>query len=164
MAGTDVTQQTFRLEDYFVGHTRAWGIFQDRFGKLRQQFIVDVTGTWDAETGELRLVEDFVYTTGATEQRIWTVTKRGDTRYEGETDGIVGTAEIQALPGMVHLTYKLRVPMGGRQVAVAFDDRMYRQDETVMINRAIVRKAGILLGTATICFQKDSGATERPAA
>lgn len=158
MAAPDVTQQVFRLEDYFTGHVRAWGIFEDRFGKLRQQFVVDVDGTWDQEKAQLTLVEDFVYTTGATEQRTWTVTKRDDTRYEGETDGIVGTADIRARTGMVHLTYKLRVPMGGRQVAVAFDDRMYRQDADVMINRAIVRKAGILLGTATICFHRRGAA------
>lgn len=154
MTDTDVTQQIFRLEDYFVGHTRAWGIFEDRFGKRRQQFVVDVTGTWNADKSELTLVEDFVYAGGATDQRTWTVTKRGDTTYEGTTGGIIGTARIQALPGAVHLRYKLRMPMGGRQVALAFDDRMYRQDETVMINRARVTKAGILLGTATICFQK----------
>ena len=154
MTETDVTHRIFRLEDYFVGHTRAWGIFQDRFGKLRQQFIVDVNGTWDADKSELTLVEDFVYSDGATEQRVWTVTKQGETTYEGTTDGIIGTARIEALPGAVHLRYKLRMPMGGRTVALAFDDWMYRQDETVMINRASVTKGGILLGTATICFQK----------
>jgi hypothetical protein len=154
MTGSDVTQQTFRLEDYFVGHTRAWGIFQDRFGKLRQQFVVDVTGTWDADPGELTLVEDFVYTGGATEQRIWRVTKTGETTYEGRTDGIIGVAQIHALRGAVHLRYKLEMAMGGRKVALTFDDWMYRQDERVMINRASVTKFGFLLGTATICFQK----------
>jgi hypothetical protein len=154
MANGDVTQQTFRLEDYFVGHTRAWGIFQDRFGKLRQQFIVEVNGSWDADKDELTLVEDFVYSNGTTEQRTWTVTKTGDTTYEGRTSGIIGVAQIHALRGAVHLRYRLRMPMGGRPVALTFDDWMYRQDASVMINRASVTKFGFLLGTATICFQK----------
>ena len=45
------------LEDYFAGQTRAWGMFEDRFGSVRRQFSVDITGTWDGETLILRLYE-----------------------------------------------------------------------------------------------------------
>mgnify|MGYP000232194722 FL=1 len=164
MAGGGHQRPVFRLEDYFAGRTRAWGIFQDRFGTLRQQFEVTVDGTWEPEKRQLTLVEDFVYSTGATERRIWYVTKTGDTHYEGRTKGIVGRAHIRALPDAVHLRYRLQVPIGGRSWTLAFDDRMYRQDDRVMINRAIVRKWGFLLGTATICFQKESAETGGAAA
>ena len=33
------------LEKYFEGQTRAWGLFQDRFGNIRREFVVDITGT-----------------------------------------------------------------------------------------------------------------------
>ena len=49
------------LEDYFLGQTKAWGIFEDRFGRLRRSFVVDITGTWDEEKQLLTLKEDFVY-------------------------------------------------------------------------------------------------------
>ena len=38
-----------RIEEYFSGYTRAWGIFEDRFGNLRRQFVVDIDGSWDGE-------------------------------------------------------------------------------------------------------------------
>ena len=38
-------QPELRLEEYFVGETRAWGIFEDRFGNLKRSFTVDITGT-----------------------------------------------------------------------------------------------------------------------
>jgi hypothetical protein len=44
---TPVREPRFRIEEYFPGRTRAWGIFQDRFGRLRRQFTVDIDGTWD---------------------------------------------------------------------------------------------------------------------
>ena len=39
----------FVLEEYFEGKTNAWGIFEDRFGNIRRQFSVDITGTWDGK-------------------------------------------------------------------------------------------------------------------
>jgi hypothetical protein len=32
------------LEDYFLGQTRAWGIFQNRSGYVEKQFTVDILG------------------------------------------------------------------------------------------------------------------------
>ena len=62
-----------RIEDYFVGQTRAWGIFEDRFGNLRRQFDVDIQGSWDGEA--LVLDERFRYRDGETDRRIWTIKK-----------------------------------------------------------------------------------------
>ena len=50
------------LEEYFLGKTRAWGIFEDRFGKVKRQFVVDIEGTWDGHT--LILDENFSYSDG----------------------------------------------------------------------------------------------------
>ena len=44
------SSQRLDLFDYFEGHTLAWGLFEDRFGKLRRQFRVDITGTVDGDT------------------------------------------------------------------------------------------------------------------
>jgi len=81
----DGTTPRFILEDYFSGNVRAWGVFQDRFGRLRRQFAVDIEGTWDGET--LTLVEDFFYADGETDRRIWTIRKIDENTYEGTADG-----------------------------------------------------------------------------
>jgi hypothetical protein len=84
------TQPEFILEDYFQGNTRAWGLFEDRFGNIQRQFVVDINGTWDGST--LVLNEDFIYNDGAGENRVWSVTKTGDKTYQGTTEHVVGAA------------------------------------------------------------------------
>ena len=61
----------FVLEEYFSGKTRAWGIVRDRFGNIRRQFTVDMTGTWDGET--LTLDEKFSYDDGEVDTRVWKI-------------------------------------------------------------------------------------------
>lgn len=148
----------FRIEEYFAGNTRAWGIFQDRFGKLRRQFVVDIDGSWDGET--LTLVENFVYDDGETEQRVWTIHKTGDHSYEGRADGVIGMAEGKSYGNVLNWHYRFALPVGDSTWNVTFDDWMFLQGDGVMINRAEVTKFGIELGEVTIAFRKDSDGTE----
>ena len=34
-------------EYYFAGQSRAWGMFEDRFGNLQREFTVELQGDWD---------------------------------------------------------------------------------------------------------------------
>ena len=149
----------FLLEDYFAGQAKAWGIFQDRFGKLRRQFEVEIVGTWDGET--LTLVEDFVYDDGEVEQRIWTIRKTGAHSYEGQADGVIGTAQGEGYGNALNWRYNFNLKVGDSVWAVAFDDWMFLQGDGVMINRAEVSKFGIELGQVTLVFTKNA---EAPAA
>ncbi|MEM1232902.1 MAG: DUF3833 family protein, partial [Pseudomonadota bacterium] len=80
----------FNLQEFFEGRTVAYGQFQDVLGTVRRRFEVEIVGTWDGST--LRLVEDFVYEDGATEQRIWTLNKTGEQTWEGTAPGVDGVA------------------------------------------------------------------------
>ena len=64
MTSDDFTNKTptFVLEEYFHGKTRAWGLFEDRFGTVRRQFVVNINGDWDGTT--LTLDEDFLFDDG----------------------------------------------------------------------------------------------------
>ena len=42
-------QPRFVIEDYFTDKTKAWGIFEDRFGNLKREFVVDIKGSWDGK-------------------------------------------------------------------------------------------------------------------
>lgn len=147
------TEPRFRLEEYFDGKSRAWGIFEDRFGSLRRQFTVDIDGSWDGEV--LTLVEDFVYDDGELEQRIWTIRPVGENGYEGSADGVVGTAIGSAYGNALNWQYHFDLAIGERTLNVHFDDWMFLQpDGETMINRARVSKWGIEVGTASIFFQR----------
>ncbi|MDF1791835.1 MAG: DUF3833 domain-containing protein [Thalassobaculaceae bacterium] len=140
------------LEEYFEGKTKAWGIFEDRFGNLRREFVVDLTGTWDGTT--LTLDERFDYADGEQDQRTWRIEKVGTDRYVGRADDVIGTAEGRVAGKAFTWTYVMDLNIQGRAVRVRFDDWMFLQPDGVMMNRARVTKFGIELGTVTLFFQK----------
>lgn len=141
-----------RLEAYFAGRTRAWGVFQDRFGKLRRQFEVEVEGDWDGR--RLTLTEDFLYDDGETERRVWHIEPQGRSGYRGTADDVIGEARGRAVANQLHWRYRFSLPVGAKRLLVDFDDRMFLQPDGKLINRARVSKFGILLGEATIVFSK----------
>ncbi|MEM8916558.1 MAG: DUF3833 family protein, partial [Pseudomonadota bacterium] len=122
------------LEDYFVGQSRAWGIFEDRFGNLRSQFSVDIVGYM--EDGELVLEEDFLFDTGDTDRRVWRIKRTGENTYEGRANDVHGVAEGKAFGNALTWNYVVDLDMGTRTVAVRFTDWMFLQDDGVLINRA----------------------------
>lgn len=82
------------MRGYFDGRVQAWGQFQDYRGKVIRRFTVDMTGTWQGQTGVLD--EHFVYDDGQTERRIWTLTDQGNGRFMGRASDVVGDAEGRA--------------------------------------------------------------------
>ena len=140
------------IEDYLAGNTRAWGLFEDRFGNLRREFVVDIEGTWDGET--LTLVEDFVYSDGETQQRIWTIKKLDENRYSGTAADVIGEAEGISYGNALNWRYTLALPIGESVWNVHFDDWMFLQPDNVLVNRARVTKFGFELGEVTIFFRK----------
>ena len=141
-----------RIEDYFVGQTRAWGIFEDRFGNLRRQFVVDIQGSWDGES--LVLDERFRYSDGESDRRVWTIKKIDEHRYEGRADDVIGTAIGEAYGNALNWRYDMDLKIGERTLRVHFNDWMFLQSSGVMVNRARVSKFGIAIGEVTLFFQK----------
>jgi len=157
------SEPAFRPEQYFLGETRAWGFFQDRFGNVRREFVVDIEGRM--EDGILILEEDFRYADGGTDRRVWRIEPLGDGRYRGRADDIVGVAEGRAVGRAMRWGYEFELPVGGSTWQVYFDDWMIRQDEEVMINRTTVSKFGISLGQVFIFFRRldaDPAARDAP--
>jgi hypothetical protein len=150
------TQPVLEPEKYFLGETRGWGMFHDRFGNLRRQFVVDMTG--EMEGGVLVLKEDFVYDDGAREQRIWRLKPLGDGRYEGVAGDVVGTASGQAAGNALNWRYDLDLKVGDGTWRVAFDDWMFLQPGGVVLNRASVTRWGFEIGTLTVSFAKKPAA------
>lgn len=147
------TEPRFVLEQYFAGKTRAWGIFEDRFGTLRRQFTVDITGRFDGR--ELVLDERFQYRDGEQDRRVWTIAKTGEHTYEGRADDVVGVATGKAHGNALNWRYDMDLKVGDGSWRVHFNDWMFLQPSGVLINRARVSKFGIEIGTVTLAFMKD---------
>jgi hypothetical protein len=148
----DNTEPRFVLEDYFEGETKAWGMFEDRFGVIQRQFVVDILGTWDGKTLTLR--EDFVYNNGETETRTWVLEKTGENSYEGTTHHVIGTARGKINGNAFNWTYDFNLAVGDSIWKVKFDDWMILQPDNVLLNKATVTRWGIKLGTVYISFSK----------
>ncbi len=143
----------FVIEDYFLGRTFAWGLFVDRFGRVRREFSVDITGEFD--DGRLVLKEDFDFDDGERSQRHWLITPLGDGRYRGSADDVVGTANGEVKGNCLRWSYDLNLRIGPRLWRVHLDDVMLLQNDQILLNRASMTKYGVRLGEIMICFQKE---------
>jgi hypothetical protein len=141
------------LEQYFDGRLRAHGFFQDRFGKVRRQFTVDIEGRREGRT--LVLTEDFVYDDGEKERRIWRLEPgAAPGEWQGHAEGVIGIARGRTSGNAFNWQYDFALPVGGRRMNVHFDDWLWLQGDGVLINRATVSKLGVTLGEVTIAFVK----------
>ncbi|MEM1106605.1 MAG: DUF3833 domain-containing protein [Pseudomonadota bacterium] len=140
------------LEEYFEGQTVAHGIFEDRFGKVRRTFKVDITGT--VEDGVLTLDERFIYDDGERDQRIWVIDILGGGAYRGTAGDVPGNATGQVVGNAFNWKYKVDLKVGDSTWNVGFDDWMYLLEDDILMNRAYVTRFGIEIGQVTISFQK----------
>ena len=143
------------LERYFNGPLTAHGLFTDRAGKVKRRFVVQLVGRWQGGVGTLE--EDFTYSDGKTERRVWTITALGDGRYRGTAADVVGEAVGEARGNALRWSYTLRLPVDGTSYDVQFDDWMYLMDGRVMLNKARMSKFGFHLGEVTLSFTKLGG-------
>lgn len=146
------TTPEFRPEEYFVGQTKAWGFFQDRFGTVRRQFTVDIVGTMEGDT--LVMDEKFVYADGERSTRVWHIKKMPDGSYQGTADDVVGTAIGRTQGQAMSWGYQFDLKVGSSTWRVWFDDLMLLQPDGVMLNRSTVGKFGFTLGEVYLFFQK----------
>ncbi|NDY91969.1 DUF3833 domain-containing protein [Ideonella livida] len=140
------------LREYFNGPLVAHGVFTDRSGRVVRRFRVDMVGRWQGDQGVLE--EDFLYSDGERQRRVWRLVRGPDGRYTGTADDVVGTAQGQAAGNALNWRYTLALPVDGRVWEVQFDDWMYLMDRQVMLNKAVMSKFGLRLGEVTLAFHK----------
>ncbi|MEL6960715.1 MAG: DUF3833 family protein [Pseudomonadota bacterium] len=156
-----LSDRQLNLEEFFDGEFVAYGQFQDMLGTVRRQFVVTIDGDWDGE--RLRLVEDFVYEDGSTEQRIWTLRKTGpltaDQTWEGTAPGVLGVATGQEQGDRFNWVYEIDLPVPTADgptetLRVSFNDWMWQQSEDRLLNIAYVQRFGFDIGQVVISFEK----------
>ncbi|BCN94357.1 hypothetical protein THMIRHAM_21420 [Thiomicrorhabdus immobilis] len=150
----DYQNETPQLElfEYFKGKTFAQGQFQDRSGKVLRRFTVDINGTVDGQ--QLTLDERFVYHDGEKQQRVWQITQTAEGHYTGKADDVVGEAIGESAGNALNWRYTLDLPYKDGSIHVQFNDWMFLQSDSSMINRASVTKWGFNVGEVTLFFSK----------
>lgn len=140
------------MQQYFNGTIDAWGMFQDRSGKVIKRFTVVMQCSWKDGVGILD--EDFTYSDGTKQKRIWTLKKGDNGQYIGTADDVVGVAIGLTSGNALNWKYVLALPVDGKIYNVNFDDWMFLMDDKVILNRAVMSKFGFRLGEVTLSFSK----------
>ena len=140
------------LRDYFNGTLDAYGLFTDRSGKVVKRFTVVMKGSWKGDDGVLD--EDFTYSDGSMQKRVWRLKRLGNGHYTGRADDVLGEAKGQQSGNAFNWTYTLSLPVDGTVYEVQFDDWMYLMTDKIMLNKAAMSKFGFNLGEVTLSFTK----------
>ena len=145
-------QPKLDLREYFAGNVDAWGMFQDRSGKVIKRFHVLIEGRIQGEA--LILDEHFTYSDGTTQQRIWTLTELTPGQWRGTAADVVGEAIGEVAGNALRWRYVMSLPVDDSIYEVHFDDWMYLMDDKTLANRSFMSKFGVELGQVTLFFRK----------
>lgn len=146
------SRPVFDLRQYFNGTVMAHGLVSDRNGKVLRSFVVTLRCNWVGDAGTLD--EEFAYSDGEHQRRIWRVQKLADGSYTGAADDVVGQALGTTSGSAFNWHYTLRVPVSGSVYELQFDDWMHRVDERTVLNKAVMSKFGVRVGDVTLSFTK----------
>lgn len=141
-----------RLDQYLNGDLEAFGMFQDRSGKVIKRFQVVMKAKWSGNQGVLE--EDFTYSDGSKSRRVWTLSKSAEGKYVGTAGDVVGEAHGEEQGNAFRWAYTLNLPVGEKTYHVQFDDWMFLMNDKVMLNKSKMSKFGVYLGEVTLTFIK----------
>ena len=152
MALSESANEALLFETFMQGRNRAWGIFEDRFGTTRREFVIDIDGRLAG--GDLHLEERFAYDDGERETRLWGIRAIGADLYEGWCDDLHGRALGRRSANIIRWRYRFNLKVGTRKLLVDFDERMVLRSPAIALDRAQLSKWGVRLGSVTLCYQK----------
>jgi hypothetical protein len=143
------------LRQYFNGTLVGHGLFMDRSGQVQRRFVVTIKASWNGDTGTLD--EDFAWSDGEREKRIWTLrpVPGQPGRWRGTAADVKGEAAGVVSGNSLNWTYTFMLrTKEGRRYDIDFDDWMFLIDDKVMLNRAVMTFWGFRVGEVLISFNR----------
>lgn len=153
----DYQENTPKLDirNYLNGKVKAWGMLEDRSGKITRRFTVEMEGKWNGNEGVLE--EYFTFNDGEKSQRIWTIKFSDDHNFTASAADVVGNAKGSQYGNAMQMKYVLDLEVDKKKKTrynVTLDDWMYLLDDEVLVNKSSIKKFGITFGKLTIFFKK----------
>ena len=149
------TTPTLDMHEFFSGQIDGWGMFQGRNGEVKKRFYVDIDATHEGDN-IIVLNEKFSWADGSKSQRIWRLTKQTDGSWRGTAGDVIGEARGEVTGNTLHWQYLLELPVDDKTYKVNFDDWMYLVDKDVMLNRSVMKKFGVELGSVTLSMHRNN--------
>ncbi|MGB1319732.1 MAG: DUF3833 domain-containing protein [Vibrio gallaecicus] len=146
------TTPELKLEQFFDGELKAYGMVLDRSGNLLRRFEVKLLATWEGENGEIK--EWFTFDDGERSIRNWNLTRTGDNTYTGTAGDVVGVAKGTTEGSALYWQYSLEIEVDGSQYEVTLDDWMFLIDEKRLFNKTDMSKFGFKVGEIILYIEK----------
>lgn len=143
------------IRSYLNGKVKAWGMLENRSGKITRRFVVEMEGKWNGNEGVLE--EYFTFDDGEKSKRIWTIKFSDDHNFTATAADVVGFAKGSQYGNAMQMEYVLDLEVDKEKQTkykVTLDDWMYLLEEDVLVNKSTIKKFGITFGKLTIFFQK----------
>ncbi|SIS66762.1 DUF3833 family protein [Phaeovulum vinaykumarii] len=142
----------FDIREVFSGPVLCEGVIFGPTGRVASRFTAEMNPVWQGDT--CRMTEDFVYDSGATQAREWTLTLLPDGAIRAEAPDLAGTGGGRQQGGAAHLRYRLRLPQdaGGHVLDVV--DWMYLAPNGTVVNRSQMRKFGFKVAELVATMRK----------
>jgi hypothetical protein len=147
-------EPAFALEEFFRGKLTAHGVLYDFRGRVTRTFVADIQAY--EEDGATVLDEDFVFSDGEKQKRVWRIRPDDEPgRYTGTAGDVVGPATLQVAGNALNLKYTLEVQFRGDTMELGVDDWMYRVSDNVVINESKLRKWGLPVGRVLLTIIRE---------
>ena len=148
------TAPAFDPMKFFTGHTRSWGVLENRGGEATQRIL---TETWGRMVGgELRMEQDLFIGTKPRSHRSWRIRRSDAHRFEATANDVIGTARGEARGNTFIWSFTLATKPGNPLFNVRMTQHMYLQPGgRTMINRDTIRKFGVVLAGVTEQFRRE---------
>ncbi|MGP5118665.1 DUF3833 domain-containing protein [Psychrobacter alimentarius] len=147
------TKPTLDMHEFFSGKIDGWGMFQGRNGEVKKRFYVDINATHEGDN-VIVLDEKFSWADGSKSQRIWRLTEQSNGVWVGTAGDVIGEATGEVVGNTLHWNYVLALPVEDKTYQVDFDDWMYLINDDVMLNRSVMKKFGVELGSVTLSMHR----------
>ena len=152
IADYKTTTPEFDMKSFFDGKLIAYGMVQDRQGKVIRRFHADLVGSWEGNSGLLE--EDFFYDDGETQRRVWSLIKHGNNQYSGVASDSVGEATGQSEGFAFNWRYTLAIDVDDTTWDIQLNDWIYQLDDSRLINVTEMTKWGFHAGQITLVIEK----------
>ena len=143
------------IRDYLSGKVKAWGMLEDRSGKITRRFTVEMEGKWNGNEGVLE--EYFTFDDGEKSERIWTIKFSDNNNFTATAGDVIGSAKGSQYGNAMQMKYVLDLEVDKEKKTkykVTLDDWMYLLDDKTLVNKSTIKKFGITFGKLTIFFKK----------
>ena len=151
MTGFTGTAPAFDPLVYWTGHTRSWGVVENRNGTPSEIVQTDCVGEAEGADG-LHMRQTLTEGDGTVTRRDWHLRRVSAGHFTATANDMVGVAEGVAVGRVFHWSWVWARRPGNALFDVTMSQWMYGMADGTMMNRTMVSKLGVIVAEVSEQF------------